>query len=193
VMASASIPALFPPVYIPVEAGDQTYWQMHVDGGVREMVFGYEFREDLARVAGELGLERSELDGQVYLLHNGTLLATSTYLPVKASSLEIARTSVLTLIRTSSNASVYRVYVEALASGLDFHIAYIPREYDLELELQKFDTAAMQRLFEFGRTEAAAGRAWHTTRASEDIDETLRLLDPSRLRQAIEGRPDRRH
>jgi hypothetical protein len=40
-LASASIPILLPPVYIPVEVGDEIYDEMHVDGGVATQVFLY--------------------------------------------------------------------------------------------------------------------------------------------------------
>ena len=41
-LASASIPGAFPPVYIPVEAPDgKTYDEMHVDGGVSSQMFFY--------------------------------------------------------------------------------------------------------------------------------------------------------
>lgn len=192
VMASASIPALFPPVYIPVEAGDQTYWQMHVDGGVRRMVFAYEFKQDLVKVAEDLGLERADLDGEVYLLHNGTVFATSTYTPVKPNPVGIARSSLMALVKTSTNASLYRVYVKALVNGLDFHIAYIPQEYDLDFELYEFEQERMQRLFEFGRAEAAAGRAWKTTSAPNNADDMMDLIDPISLLETVEGRPDER-
>ena len=37
-LASASIPAAFPPVLIHVEAGDREYDEMHVDGGASSQV-----------------------------------------------------------------------------------------------------------------------------------------------------------
>jgi hypothetical protein len=40
-LASASIPILFPPVYIPVEVGGEIYEEMHADGGVATQVFFY--------------------------------------------------------------------------------------------------------------------------------------------------------
>ena len=40
-LASASIPIIFPPVYIPVEVGGEIYEEMHVDGGVATQVFFY--------------------------------------------------------------------------------------------------------------------------------------------------------
>ena len=41
VLASASAPVVFSPVYIPVEAGGGKYWQMHADGGMKEGIMTY--------------------------------------------------------------------------------------------------------------------------------------------------------
>ena len=40
-LASASIPAVFPPQYIPVEAGGKRYDEIHVDGGAVAQAFLY--------------------------------------------------------------------------------------------------------------------------------------------------------
>ena len=52
-LASASIPVVFPPVFFEVEAGGQLYDEMHVDGGVAAMVFfnGGLFSSSVARAA----------------------------------------------------------------------------------------------------------------------------------------------
>jgi len=39
ILASASVPGVFPPVFIEVETGDETYDEMHVDGGTSSQVF----------------------------------------------------------------------------------------------------------------------------------------------------------
>lgn len=46
VLASASVPGLFPPVYIPIDVGGQRYYQMHADGGVRKAIFYYGLVDD---------------------------------------------------------------------------------------------------------------------------------------------------
>ncbi len=50
ILASASIPAAFPPVTIEVEANGQFYDELHVDGGTSSQVFLYPAAIDLARV-----------------------------------------------------------------------------------------------------------------------------------------------
>lgn len=57
-LASASVPMVFPPVYFPVEWEGRTYWQMHVDGGAAVSVFLSGFViDELNRLTG-LGTER---------------------------------------------------------------------------------------------------------------------------------------
>ena len=65
-LASASIPILFPPVYIPVEAGGAAYEEMHVDGGVTTQVFCYGDimnLDDAVRAAGLLSIGA----GRIYI------------------------------------------------------------------------------------------------------------------------------
>ena len=50
-LASASIPGILPPVYIDVEIDGQIYDEMHVDGGVINQVFLYEFLLDVQAAA----------------------------------------------------------------------------------------------------------------------------------------------
>ena len=47
-LASASIPVAFPPVYFPVVGDGKRYEEMHVDGGTATQVFLYGFTSDLA-------------------------------------------------------------------------------------------------------------------------------------------------
>jgi len=43
VLASASFPIAFPPVYLDVDGGTGAYTEMHTDGGVRESAFFFDF------------------------------------------------------------------------------------------------------------------------------------------------------
>jgi len=61
---------LFPPVYIPVEVDGESYRQMHVDGGAREMVFFPEFIEDFGKAIAGFGLKPSDVRGEMYVLYN---------------------------------------------------------------------------------------------------------------------------
>ena len=72
-LASASIPVAFPPVFFDVEAGGASYDEMHVDGAVTANTFvtGGVFRPSLARSQAGEGPARDDL----YVIHNGQLFA----------------------------------------------------------------------------------------------------------------------
>jgi len=63
-LASASIPALFPPVLIEVEADGRSYDEMHVDGGVTAQIFFYPSGIDWSRV-----LEKFRVPGTPPVVH----------------------------------------------------------------------------------------------------------------------------
>jgi hypothetical protein len=54
-LASASIPGIFPPVRISVRVGEQEYDELHVDGGVTSQVFLYPAHLDLSYATGLIG------------------------------------------------------------------------------------------------------------------------------------------
>ncbi len=71
-LASASVPVAFPPVFFDVEAGGRRYDEMHVDGGVAANVFynGGLFSFSAARAGVGRGVGRED----IYIIHNGQLL-----------------------------------------------------------------------------------------------------------------------
>ena len=69
-LASASIPGMFPPVRITVRVGKQEYDELHVDGGVSSQVFFYPAQLDFRKVADTLGVSR---DQSIYVIRNSIL------------------------------------------------------------------------------------------------------------------------
>ncbi len=66
-LASASIPAIFPPVLLEVEADGRSYDELHVDGGVTTQVFLYPTGIEWSRV-----LEKLRVPGvpRIYIIRN---------------------------------------------------------------------------------------------------------------------------
>ncbi len=189
ILASASFPIKFPPVYIPVEHGDQTYYQMHVDGGARETVFFYDFVDEFGDALEELGLQDSDVHAEVYVLYNGELYSRAEYNPVSGSILAMTGATVVSLMRKVTLGSVYRLWVTALGSGADFHISFIPPEFDLSPNPLEFDPDEMQRLFELGYGRVLRGEAWETQMAPASQEEFLELIDPRQSIDRLEERP----
>jgi hypothetical protein len=171
ILASASVPVLFPPVYIPLEVGGESYRQMHVDGGAREM-------------------SRAEVRGEIYVLFNGRISARGTYEPVEPRALSVMEEFVRTLMRKSITSSIYQIWVRGLIHKMDIHITDIPAEYkDLQSDME-FNPDDMKRLFEFGYNRSVNGQAWWIQPAVDNYQELINKLNPSEVIGEMEARPE---
>ena len=158
-LASASIPVLFPPVFFDVEAGGQRYREMHVDGGVTTQVFFlFAVIRDFQSDAREMGLDPSKIGLKLYIVRNGKV--GSTWNPVKDATFPIAERSIGSLTRMQGFSDLYRMYAITKAKGYgDFYLAYIPDDY-VPAAKQAFDPVEMKRLFDLGFNEARRGYPW---------------------------------
>jgi hypothetical protein len=155
-LASASIPVAFPPVYIPVEARGQRYEEMHVDGGTAAQVFFYGFTLDLQAAARELGIQ-AHVPVRLFIVRNGKL--TVPWQLVSPRILPIADRSLNGLIGSQVVGDLYRIYTVAQRDGIEFNLAYIADDYDIGAQ-ESFDKEAMNRLFQLGYEWARAGYPW---------------------------------
>ncbi len=86
-LASCSMPMVFPPSFFEVEVDGATYREMHVDGGVRSPLFLPDFVVDSA-----------EDDSHVYIVVNHTIESTRDYHPIGVSPTDIGFASFRTLL-----------------------------------------------------------------------------------------------
>jgi predicted acylesterase/phospholipase RssA len=153
-LASASIPGLFPPVRINVRVGDRTYDELHVDGGVASQVFLYPAQVDLKESARTVGTEGKLT---MYVIRNSIL--APRWSEVKPKVVPVALASISTLIRTQGMGDLYRLYLGAKRDSVSFRLAYIPETFDLEPE-EEFDPKYMKALFDLGYNMARDGYEW---------------------------------
>ena len=190
ILASASVPVLFPPVYIPLEVDGESYRQMHVDGGAREMVFFPEFIEDFHQAIAGFGLKPSDVHGEMYVLYNGRVAARGTYEPVEPRALTIMEVFVQSLMRKNATGSIYRIWVRGLIQKMDFNLTDIPPDYqDLQRDME-FNSDDMKRLFEYGYNRSVKGQAWWTQPAVDDYQEIIRKINPWNAIGEMEARPE---
>ncbi|MFB3089089.1 MAG: patatin-like phospholipase family protein [Acidiferrobacterales bacterium] len=154
ILASASIPAVFPPVIFEVEAKGQRYDELHVDGGVTSQVFLYPLGLDWRRVTEKLDAKGRP---SVYLIRNAKL--DPTWKAVERRLRPVAGRSIAALIRTQGIGDMYRIYVGAQRDGVDYNLAYIPPEFKEESK-EMFDPEYMGKLFDLGNRMATAGFPW---------------------------------
>jgi predicted acylesterase/phospholipase RssA len=154
-LASAAIPAAFPPVLIDVEADGKLYQEMHVDGGAIAQTFLYPpaltAGVDLTR--GPLARER-----HAYVIRNARL--DPEWALVDRRVFSIAGRAVTTMLHFSGQNDMYRLQTIAARDGVDFNLAYIGKDFNLE-HLADFDQVYMRALFEYGKEEMRRGTAWH--------------------------------
>jgi hypothetical protein len=57
---------------------------------------------------------------------------------------------------------MFRVYLAAQWDGLDFHLADIPEDFDMQ-PAEQFDPVYMRQLFDLGHNLAKSGYPWKRT------------------------------
>lgn len=153
--ASASIPGVFPPVYFDFEVDGVAYDEMHVDGGTTSQVFLYPAALDWRKVQRML---RTPGRPELFVVRNSKLAPPPT--PVLPGGIiEIAGKSVSSLIRTQGIGDLYFIYQIAQRDGIDYNLAYIPADFDLEPK-EPFDQEYMRALYQLGYEMARNGYPW---------------------------------
>ncbi|MCP5116231.1 MAG: patatin [bacterium] len=153
-LASAAVPAAFPPVLVDVEAAGRGFDEIHVDGGVSTQLFLYPANVNWKRVQERLAVPGPP---RVYLIRNSRL--EPRWETVKNKLLPIAGRSVSELIRAQGIGDLYRIYLQTRRDELDFHLAFIPADFDEEPS-EPFDPSYMTKLFDVGYRLARADEPW---------------------------------
>ena len=122
ILASASIPGVFPPVMIEYEADGKRYQEMHVDGGVTRQVFFFPGALRLHKIFKELGFTGRQ---KLYIIRNSILEQRREV--VKANIFAISARSIGTLIQNQSIGDLYRLYLIAQKNDMAYHLTHIPQ------------------------------------------------------------------
>ncbi len=159
-LASASIPVAFPPVFFDVELtpGGPRYDEMHVDGGVGARVFlnAGVFRASVIRERGGQGGQGRE---DIYVIHNGQLVPIPE--PVNRALADIAVRVIDAAGRVAAIGDLFRIYSYAQREQAGFQWVTIPRDVVMS-SAEIFDPVAMQALYDLGLRMAASSDNWNT-------------------------------
>lgn len=162
-LASASIPAAFPPVMFDVEADGQRFDELHVDGGATSVMYLYPIGLDWGKLS-----EKLEVKGKpnVYILRNGVW--RKHWVSVDRSTIPIALRSMDSLMGSAVLGDAYRIYLATQRDGIDYHLAYIPESFNEESS-EPFDKEYMTKLFNLGKQMAIDGYQWKTIPPGYDV------------------------
>jgi predicted acylesterase/phospholipase RssA len=153
-LASASVPGVFPAIFFEIEAGGEEYDEMHVDGGTSSQMFLYPAPLDAQKIDEIIGMKGKY---RLFLIRNARL--TSEWKAVEPKVSRIAIRSVGTLVRTQGTGDLYRLYLRTLRDGLDYNLAYIPEDFTMKSK-ELFDPEYMSQLFDLGYRMAEGGYPW---------------------------------
>ena len=156
-VASASIPGAFTPIYIEVEADGHRYDEIHVDGGTSSQVFLYPASLDIRWVKKQIGLKGKS---RIYVIRNSRI--EPDWKTVSSKIVPILGNTISTLIRTQGIGDLYRIYLGALRDGMEYNVAFIPPDFKEEPK-EAFDPEYMGKLFDLGYQMAQNGYPWEKT------------------------------
>ncbi len=154
-LASAAIPAAFPPVMFEVAANGKSYQEMHVDGGAVSQAFLLPPTVSLREVREKGGYRRK--DAVAYFIRNSRL--RTEYSDVEKFTLPIAGKAVSTMINYNGIGDLYRMYVVAQRAGASFNLAYADDGFEAEHK-EDFDQGYMRELYRCAYDKAARGYSW---------------------------------
>jgi len=156
-LASASIPIAFPPVFIDVEAGGRRFDEMHVDGAVVANLFysGGVFNFMQARA----GVGRGQGQEEIYIVHNGQLLPVPG--TTNRSLRSIGTRAFTAAAKAATLGDLFRIFAFSLRQGAGYHWITIPNGVELAGD-ETFDTVEMRRLYDIGFAKSRDGPEWAT-------------------------------
>jgi Patatin-like phospholipase len=153
-LASASVPGLFPPVLIDAVSGSQKLEEVHVDGGATAEVF---FLPPQILSAALREKQKGRAPIRLYVISNGKL--SPEWAAVQPSTFPIVTRSIDTLIKSQWRSDLSALYATAQTSGIDFNLLGVPDSFALKPK-ETFDKAYMTALFDVGRQMGAGAPPW---------------------------------
>jgi len=154
-LASATLPGVFPPVRIQVKVGGKNYDELHVDGGVTRQVF---FAPSIFSFAsGNQKPGRAVTRRRLYVIKNGRI--DPEWQPIGENVMSITTRSIDTLIKNQGIGDLYRIYSICKRDGIDFNLASIPPDFR-EARKGPFDAGYMNALFDRGYDLASHDYSW---------------------------------
>ncbi len=154
-LASATLPGVFPPVRIQARVGDQNYDELHVDGGVTRQVFFAPSVFSFASYDQKSG--RPVAKPRLFVIRNGKI--DPEWQSVGENVLSITQRSISTLIKNQGIGDLYRIYSLTRRDGIEFNLASIPADFTITSN-EPFDQKYMIALFDRGYDLASHNYSW---------------------------------
>lgn len=143
-LASASVPGVFPPVRFPVTANGRSYEELHVDGGPTREVFFAPSDFSFKSIDKALG---KPVQRRLYIIRNGKL--GPEFMVTKETTLGIAQRSLETLTKNQGIGDLIRMYTRAQDDKIDYNLIAVPDDFKASRP-KPFDQGYMTSLYARG-------------------------------------------
>ncbi len=145
--ASASIPAIFPPVRIAVTGNGKAFEELHADGGaVRQLYLLPDAFLDIPAPA--------QAGADIFVILNAELGPSFSVIPQQ--SIQVAARALSSLEKSSAQRSVAEIANFAHQNKANFRLVYLDRAIPVDRHVP-FDPNFMQRAFALGHAKGLAG------------------------------------
>jgi predicted patatin/cPLA2 family phospholipase len=177
VLASSSIPGVFPAVKLDVEIDGRRYEELHVDGGVSDGVIFRAFMvADLNRANGNPS-SILPAGSTLYIINNGKLYADRTCTEPRVRNM--LSQSARAILYGKTRDEFYRIYLNCISTGVDFRLTAIPQEVQLATGSGSLGVTPnqQQQLFNEGYTIGSRtrmmGEEWRDVPPGTDMSEQV--------------------
>lgn len=157
-LASASIPTIFPPTLFQVEVDGVRKDELHVDGGVFAQSFFVGNQVDLKKVVRTAHPDwKAPSVHRLYVIRNGRLDPQKRVVDRTLGS--ISAYSVDSMLKASGVNDLYRLYLGDVAGELELRYIAIPHDY-VPSTTEEFNQEEMIREYDLGHKMAVDGIPW---------------------------------
>lgn len=157
ILASTSIPGIFPPVMFDVEIDGKVYDEMHVDGGVKAQLFLNAETLNLVRLKELYEKAGGYPDWTVYIVRNAKVGPEPQQ--VNRKFYDVSSRAMSSLLKSQGRSDMERIYVFGQMADIKFNWTSLPAEYIPET-LEPFDQVEMNNMFQMGYEQGLRGGDW---------------------------------
>jgi predicted acylesterase/phospholipase RssA len=161
ILASCSIPGMFPPVPIEIELDGQRYTELHSDGGISASMFLH----PLMMIDHRRGCPAN-----VYAIVAGKLSPESRDIRRRFDS--VFGASVQEMLESRTRGDLIRVFLLSRLAGSRFAVTAVPQDLSVNPDVTRFEPEDMMLLFRAGYARAVTG--WSPTPPGVNPEEWLR-------------------
>ncbi|NTF89500.1 alpha/beta hydrolase [Agrobacterium rhizogenes] len=152
-LASASIPGIFPAIKIDAVAGDKSIEELHSDGGSSSQFLTVPEAAFLAKRPLTVDRQRSKM----YILINNALM--SEFAMTRDKTFSVVARAYGIMVKSQTRNGLFAAYEFARLHKINFHVAAIDELVPYTAS-DPFNTDYMRAVYRIGYSNAVTGRLW---------------------------------